>query len=96
MEIEFKRKAAEKNYHLSDNEKVWRVVGGQGTRRLVLRNKETSIGNASELGPASKLGCASALCPVSDRGHVVDLNMSQNLQFNLLRNRISDADGRGK
>ena len=41
-----KRKAAENNRHLLEKStKVWRVVGGRGTRRLVLRNKGTPVEN---------------------------------------------------
>ena len=44
-EMELQRKAAEKNCQLLSYEKsanVWKVVGGRGTRRLVLRAKETA------------------------------------------------------
>ena len=43
-EMELKKEAVEKNSRLSKEEKstrVWKVVGGRGTRCLVLRNKET-------------------------------------------------------
>ena len=42
-EMELKKQAAEKNCHLSEKEKsakVWKVVGGRGTCRLVFRNKD--------------------------------------------------------
>ena len=42
-EMELKKEAVEKNSRLSKEEKstrVWKVVGGRGTRCLVLRNKE--------------------------------------------------------
>ena len=42
-EMELRKEAVEKNSHLSKEEKntrVWKVVGGRGTRCLVLRNKE--------------------------------------------------------
>ena len=41
-EMEFKKMAEEKNSHLSGSgksTKVWKVVGGQGTRCLALREK---------------------------------------------------------
>ena len=44
-EMELQRKAAEKNCQLLSHEKsanVWTVVGGRGTRRHVLRAKETA------------------------------------------------------
>ena len=42
-EMELQRKAAEKNCHLLEKcTKVWKVVGGRGTRRLALRDKETA------------------------------------------------------
>ena len=41
-EIKLQRKAAENNRHLLEKStKVWKVVGGRGTRRLVLRDRET-------------------------------------------------------
>ena len=42
-EMELKRKAEERNCNLLEDEKsakVWKVVGGRGTRRLVLRDRE--------------------------------------------------------
>ena len=48
VELELKRKAEEKNCQLSENEKfekIWKVVGGRGTRRLVLINKGTPAEN---------------------------------------------------
>ena len=42
-EIKLQRKAAENNRHLLEKStKVWKVVGGRGTRRLALRDKETA------------------------------------------------------
>ena len=44
-EMELRKEAVEKNSRLSKEEKntrVWKVVGGRGTRCLVLRNKEAS------------------------------------------------------
>ena len=41
-EMELRKEAEEKNCRLSEDEKlakVWKVVGGRGTRRIVLRNK---------------------------------------------------------
>ena len=41
-EMDLRREAEEKNCHLSENEKsdkVWKVVGGRGTRRVVLRDR---------------------------------------------------------
>ena len=43
VEMELKRKAEERNCNLLEDEKfakVWKVVGGRGTRRLVFRNKD--------------------------------------------------------
>ena len=43
-EMELRKEAEEKNGRLLEDEKpakVWRVVGGRGTRRVVLRDKET-------------------------------------------------------
>ena len=48
VELELKRKAEEMNCQLLENEKFekfWKVVGGRGTRRLVLRNKGTPVEN---------------------------------------------------
>ena len=48
VELELKRKAEEMNCQLLGNEKFekfWKVVGGRGTRRLVLRNKGTPVEN---------------------------------------------------
>ena len=42
-EMELRKEAEEKNCRLLEDEKlakVWRVVGGRGTRRVVLRDKE--------------------------------------------------------
>ena len=42
-EIKLQRNAAENNRHLLEKStKVWKVVGGRGTRRLALRDKETA------------------------------------------------------
>ena len=41
--MELKKEAEEKNCRLPEDEKfakVWRVVGGRGTRRVVPRDKE--------------------------------------------------------
>ena len=48
VELELKKKAEEMNCQLLENEKFekfWKVVGGRGTRRLVLRNKGTPVEN---------------------------------------------------
>ena len=45
-EMDLRREAEEKNCHLSENEKsdkVWKVVGGRGTRRVVLRDSHAVI-----------------------------------------------------
>ena len=45
-EMELRKEAEEKNGRLLEDEKpakVWRVVGGRGTRRVVLRDKEPPL-----------------------------------------------------